>query len=114
MQRALLRPSARRLRARLSPPICSKWRPYIGVGFVNVSYNDVMLRGALVIDDDDTVFAYQGTVSVAYSFSPQWEGMLGHRYFGTDDADFVDSTGFPFSADGMQMHVIEIGARFRW
>ena len=97
-------------------PTDSKWRPYLGggIGFANVSYNDVTLRGALVINDDDTVFAYQAKAGIAYSFSPHWEGMLGYRYFGTDDADFVDSTGFPFTADGVQMHMIEIGARFRW
>ena len=97
-------------------PTGSKWRPYLGggIGVANISYNDVSLKRTLVIDDDDTVFAYQGKAGIAYEFSPRWVGTLGYRYFGTDDADFVDTTGFPFTADGVQMNVIEIGARFRW
>ena len=97
-------------------PTGSKWRPYLGggIGFANVSYNDIVLRGVLVTDDDDTVFAYQAKVGITYSFSPRWDGMLGYRYFGTDNANFVDSTGFAFNADGVQMHVIEIGAIVRW
>jgi len=97
-------------------PTGSKWRPYLGggIGFANVSYNDIVLRGALVVNDDDTVFAYQAKAGISYAFSPRWDGTLGYRYFGTNNADFVDTTGFPFSADGVQMHMIEVGARVRW
>lgn len=97
-------------------PTGSKWKPYIGggLGFSNVAINDLAAVGFLIADDDDTVFAYQGKAGVAYQFSERWAGMLGYRYFATDDADFVDSGGSGFSTDGVQMHVFEIGARFRW
>jgi opacity protein-like surface antigen len=97
-------------------PTGSKWRPYLGggIGFANLSYNYVTLMGVPAVNDDDYVLAYQGKAGIAYSFSSRWDGTLGYRYLGTGDADFVDATGFPFTADGVQMHVIEIGVRHRW
>ena len=94
----------------------SKWRPYVGggIGFANVSINDLASLGFFLADDDDTVFAYQLKAGIAYQFSPRWEGTLGYRYFGTQDGDFTDSTGAAFTSDGLQEHVVEIGARVRW
>ena len=94
----------------------SKWTPYIGggIGGANVSINNLSALGVLLADEDTTVFAYQAKAGVAYEFSPAWEGTLGYRFFGTDDADFVDSTGSPFSTDGVQAHIVEVGFRFRF
>jgi len=94
----------------------SKWTPYIGggIGGANVSINSLSVVGVPLADDDDTVFAYQAKVGVAYEFSPAWEGTLGYRFFGTEDADFVDSTGGSFSTDGSQAHIVELGFRFRF
>ncbi len=94
----------------------SKWRPYIGggIGGANVSINSLSAVGVLLADDDTTVFAYQAKAGVAYEFSPAWEGTLGYRFFGTEDADFVDSDGDPFSTDGTQAHIVELGFRFRF
>jgi opacity protein-like surface antigen len=94
----------------------SKWKPYIGggIGGANVSLNNVSVVGVPLADDDTTVFAYQAKVGVAYEFSPAWEGTLGYRFFGTEDADFVDTDGDPFSTDGIQAHIVEVGFRFRF
>ncbi len=94
----------------------SKWRPYIGggIGGANVSINSLSVVGVLLADDDTTVFAYQAKVGVAYEFSPAWAGTFGYRFFGTDDADFVDVSGAAFSTDGIQAHIIELGMRFRF
>jgi opacity protein-like surface antigen len=94
----------------------SKWTPYIGggIGGANVSLNNLSVVGILIADDDTTVFAYQAKVGVAYEFSPAWEGTLGYRFFGTEDADFVDSGGSPFSTDGTRAHIVEVGFRFRF
>ena len=94
----------------------SKWKPYIGggIGGANVSLNNLSVVGVQLADDDTTVFAYQAKVGVAYEFSPAWEGTLGYRFFGTEDADFVDSSGSPFSTDGSQAHIVELGFRFRF
>lgn len=97
-------------------PTGSNWRPYVGggIGFANLSYNEVTLMGIPAVNDDDYVFAYQGKAGIAYSFSSPWDATIGYRYLGTSDADFVDVTGFPFTADGVQLHVVEIGVRYRW
>ncbi len=94
----------------------SKWRPYIGggIGGANVSVNSLSVLGFLLADDDDTVFAYQVKVGVAYEFSPAWAGTLGYRFFATEDPDFDAPDGTPFSTDGIQAHVIELGVRFRF
>jgi opacity protein-like surface antigen len=94
----------------------SKWKPYIGggVGAANVSLNNISAVGFLLADDNQTVFAYQAKLGVAYEFNPAWEGTLGYRFFATEDATFVDSTGFSFSADGVQAHILELGFRFRF
>jgi opacity protein-like surface antigen len=94
----------------------SKWVPYIGggIGGANVSINSLSVVGVPLADDDTTVFAYQAKVGVAYEFSPAWVGTLGYRFFGTEDADFVDSTGSTFSTDGSRAHIVELGFRFRF
>lgn len=94
----------------------SKWTPYIGggVGFANVSINDFAAVGLFLADDDDTVFAYQLKAGIGYQFTPRIDGTLGYRYFGTADADFVDSSGAPFSTDGAQINAVEIGLRIRF
>lgn len=94
----------------------SKWTPYIGggIGGANVSINSLSVVGVPLADDDTTVFAYQAKVGVAYAFSPAWVGTLGYRFFGTEDADFVDSTGSTFSTDGSRAHIVELGFRFHF
>ncbi len=94
----------------------SKWRPYIGggIGGANVSINSLSSLGVLIADDDTTVFAYQVKVGVAYEFTQALAGTLGYRFFATEDADFVDSAGAPFSADGIEAHIVELGVRFRF
>ena len=94
----------------------SKWTPYIGggIGGANVSLNNLSVFGTTIADDDTTVLAYQAKVGVAYEFSPAWEGTLGYRFFGTEDADFVAPDSSPFSTDGIQAHIVEVGFRFRF
>ncbi len=94
----------------------SKWRPYIGggIGGANVSINSLSSLGVLIADDDTTVFAYQVKVGVAYEFTQALAGTLGYRFFATEDADFVDSRGDAFSADGIEAHIVELGVRFRF
>lgn len=94
----------------------SKWKPYIGggVGFANVDFHDLSAAGVLVTDDDDTVFSYQLKAGVAYEFTPRWEGTLAYRYFGSEDGDFDDSSATPFTTDGVELHAVEIGVRYRW
>lgn len=68
--------------------------PFIGVG---VGYTQVDAKVNLgdisVIDDDDTVLAYQGILGVSYDFMPNLQGVLAYRYLSLDDPQFKDQAG---------------------
>ena len=94
----------------------SKWKPFIGAGagYSSVSINSLSAGGFLLADDDTGVFAYQLKAGIGYGFTENLDGTLGYRFFGTADGDFVDTSGTPFTADGLQNHVIELGVRYRF
>ena len=108
--------SALMLNGYFDVPTRSQWKPYIGgdVGIANIAFNDLASLGIFIADDDDTVFAYQLKAGIAYQFNPRIDGTLGYRFFATGDGDFVDTAGVPFSADGAEIHAIEVGVRFRF
>jgi opacity protein-like surface antigen len=94
----------------------SKWRPFLGAGagYANVGFNNITSGGFAIADDSGGAFAYQLKVGIGYAFTSALDGTLGYRYFGTADVDLVDSTGLPFTADGLQNHAIEVGVRYRF
>lgn len=55
--------------------------PYIGAGIGFANHD--------VDDEDDTVFAYQGTAGVAYAFSETMDLDCAYRYLATADPDFA-------------------------
>lgn len=77
----------------------TSFTPFIGggIGFANV---DVELKGRVVENgevifdesggDDETVFAYQGIVGVAFAMSDNTSLDLSYRYFATTDPKFDD------------------------
>lgn len=93
-----------------------KWKPFIGagVGYANVSINNLAAGGFLLADDSAGVFAYQIKVGIGYAFTDSLDGTLGYRYFGTQDADFVDTSGAAFTTDGLTTNVVEVGVRYRF
>ena len=94
----------------------SKWKPFIGggAGYANLSINNLSIGGISVVDDSAGVFAYQFKAGIGYGFTDSLDGTLGYRFFGTADADFVDTTGFALTSDGLQTHIIEVGVRYRF
>ncbi len=96
----------------------SKWKPYIGggIGGGNVSVNRSSVQGMPAVDDDEAVFAYQFKVGVAYEFTQALDATLGYRYFGALDLDegtYV-SMYYDLGNYNFQVHVIELGVRFRF
>jgi opacity protein-like surface antigen len=69
--------------------------PYAGggVGVARLSNsNEVLPRSTkILLDSNDTVFAYQVGVGVAYDVSSKVTMDVGYRYFGTSDAKFNDN-----------------------
>jgi len=93
-----------------------KWKPFIGagIGYANLSINNLGSAGVVVADDSAGVFAYQLKAGIGYAFTDSLDGTLGYRFFGTADADFVDTSGFAFDSDGFKTNIIELGVRYRF
>jgi opacity protein-like surface antigen len=82
----------------------SALQPYIGAG-IGFASLDSKLAG---VKSDDTVFAYQGFLGVAYPFSKGIDLFGQYRYFATSDPNFngVKSE--------VSTHNIEFGTRFHF
>jgi opacity protein-like surface antigen len=69
----------------------SQFTPYVGAGIGGIKLS---LENPGV-NDDDTVFAYQGMAGVGYDINQSNTISLGYRYFATADATFTDRLGDP-------------------
>jgi opacity protein-like surface antigen len=89
--------------------------PYIGagIGFAQVSANDVGAFGVVLVDDDDTVFAYQAIAGVGYSISNALTLDLMYKYFATTDPEFNDVVGDPIESE-YSSHNVMVGLRFNY
>jgi opacity protein-like surface antigen len=98
-------------------PTGSPITPYIGggVGFANVSFNEVEVEGVEIVDDDDNVFAYQLAAGVAFEINPNLALDLGYRFFATEDPELEADLGAGFEADfetEYESHNVSLGLRF--
>lgn len=59
-----------------------------GLGVARVSLDDVTEGGAPLVDDSDSVFAYQALAGIRHRFAPQWSVNLDYRYFATERPEF--------------------------
>jgi len=94
----------------------SAFQPYVGagIGLAIIDIND--LKGSSwdadepAVNVDDTVFAYQIMVGVAYVINPNISIDLSYRYLGTSDPEMTDQDGdfdYEFSE-----HNILVGLRY--
>lgn len=90
------------------------WRPYVGVGIgvANVEL-EARLNGLSIVDDDDTVFAYQARAGVRYELTPNTRISVGYRFFETADPEFNLSGGGSFETE-YQSHTVEVGLRYKF
>lgn len=89
--------------------------PYVGgglgVGFVNVDYSP---SGVGIVDDNDTVLAYQLVAGASYAFNDNTALFAQYRYRATEDVE-TDVDLFPASLDvENRASVIEAGLRFNF
>ncbi len=86
--------------------------PYLGggIGFARIKA-DANFLGINVIDDSDTVFAWQLGGGVSYALNPQMALVLDYRYFATDDPEFRDFEGDRFKSE-YASHNVSVGMRF--
>jgi len=90
--------------------------PYVGVGLGGVRI-DVdggrTFTGGRTINDDDTVFAYQGILGVAYSLAPQWKLDLSYRYFASLDPSFKTNDNLKVDGENRN-HTVLLGLRYEF
>lgn len=89
--------------------------PYVGgglgVGFVNVEYAP---SGVGIVDDDDTVLAYQIVAGASYAFNDSTALFAQYRYRATEDVG-TEVDLFPASLDiENRASVIEVGLRLNF
>ncbi len=87
--------------------------PYIGVGagVAGIDWNGVTPVGGGSVDDNDTVFAYQGIAGLAYAVNDNLKLTLDYRYFATEEPDLTTSAGTNFDGD-YQSHSLLVGLRW--
>lgn len=87
--------------------------PYLGLGIgaAIVSVNDLEVMNIKVLDDDDTVFAYQFMAGIGYSVSKAVVLDLSYRYFATDDPELEDEAGAKGEVD-VETHNVLFGLRY--
>ena len=97
--------------------------PYFGVGLGGASIDAQIITpflgpSAQVVDDDDTVFAYQFMAGLGWNVSPTITLTLDYRYFATTDPEFTPGNAFiPGSPDltsDYNNHSFNLGARFKF
>ena len=91
------------------------WRPYFGFGIggalvdMNISTTSVSDS----IDDDDTVFAYQLIVGLAYPINECMDLAVEYRFFGYDEIEIKDTTGaIDSSLDYGSIHNIVVSVKY--
>jgi outer membrane protein OmpA-like peptidoglycan-associated protein len=99
--------------------------PYIGAGAGvsllknKLSYGAVTGSPSFTSSDDDTVFAYQGIVGVAYNVTSNLAITADYRYFGTVGGKFDGTYGAPVSGTYTQQqdygnHTVMVGLRYNF
>jgi opacity protein-like surface antigen len=91
----------------------------VGLARVDATYEfEVTLLGLPtdedieVVDDSDSVAAYQAKAGVAYALTERSELYIGYRFFGTEGPSFNREDGGDLDLDGLRAHIGEVGYRF--
>jgi opacity protein-like surface antigen len=87
--------------------------PYVGggIGFARLSFDNVRVGGNQIVDDEDTVLAYQVGIGISYPIAPKLDMTVDYRYFATEDPSFTATNGASFNSE-FHSHNIMVGLRF--
>jgi outer membrane autotransporter protein len=93
----------------------SAWRPYIdaGIGAARLSMHNVAASGVPVVDNFDTVFAYQLGLGLGYEVTKSLTLAVEYRYFTTLDPTFKTANGTSFDSE-FTSHNLSLGVRYRF
>lgn len=93
------------------------WRfnPYVGagIGMADIEFDGLSSGGVTVLDDNESVLAWQLIGGLSYSFSPQVAGLIEYRYFDTEDVELTAAGGFGTEVDYTD-HKLLAGLRFNF
>jgi opacity protein-like surface antigen len=94
----------------------TRWVPYVGagIGIASVGLNDVSLSPSIVLDESDSVFAFQLKAGVTYILGSATLLSLGYRFLSADDPDLEELNGLEVTTEGSQLHTVEAGLRYRF
>ncbi len=83
--------------------------PYIGAGIgrAKVDADDIRFRGVDIVDDDDTVTAWQAQAGIAFGILPLTDMTIGYRYFVTEELNLENDVDI----DKLKQHVVQLGLR---
>jgi opacity protein-like surface antigen len=86
--------------------------PFVGagIGYAEVDADDIRYDGVDIVDDDDTVMAWQLRAGLAFGILPLTDMTIGYRYFVTDDLEMSSSAG-DVDVDKLKSHILEVGLR---
>lgn len=92
-----------------------RFQPYLGggIGMADVEVDGFNAGGVAVLNDNETVFAYQGIAGLAYHFTPEVAGMVEYRYFATEDVELT-TTGGAGTDVNYDNHKLLAGLRFNF
>ncbi len=92
-----------------------KIKPYIGggIGVARVSANDIRINGTQLVDDSDTVFAYQAIGGLGYDLTQNLTAFVEYRYFATVDPSFKASNGGNYDSQFMSHNAL-LGVRYHF
>lgn len=87
--------------------------PFVGagIGYADVKADNFETGGVPLVDDSDTVMAWQLRAGMAFSLFPMTDMTVGYRYFVTDDLEMRNSLG-DVDVEKLKSHIFELGLRF--
>lgn len=91
----------------------AKFVPYLGVGIgvADVEFDGLAANGSRLLDDDDTVFAYQLIAGASINVYQNIDIFVEYRYFATDDPE-VSPTGGRETETEFETNNVLLGVRF--
>lgn len=91
------------------------WSPYIGAGLGAARHHEEVnlpVAGGQIIDDTDTVFAYQASAGLSYAVNPSTTVFTGYRFYAESDPEITSTTGGVVAEREVRSHLIQAGVRF--
>ena len=89
--------------------------PYLGggLGIADISLDEISVAGIEIVDDSDTVFAYQLGAGLGWIVNPDIVVSLDYRWFATEDPTFEHVLGGEFESE-YSNHNFMLGLRIRF